>query len=85
VVAFVGFSFVGFESAGSIAEEVKSARQVLPKAISLSLLAAGLLVMFAVLGLVLAIPDLGATSSYAMPVVAAAVVRLRGRWTPGPV
>ncbi len=60
VVAFVGFSFVGFESAGSIAEEVKSARQVLPKAISLSLLAAGLLVMFAVLGLVLAIPDLGA-------------------------
>jgi amino acid transporter len=60
IVAFIGFSFVGFESAGSIAEEVKGARHVLPKAISLSLLAAGLLVMFATLGLLLAIPDLGA-------------------------
>ncbi len=62
-VAFTGFSFVGFESAGSIAEEVKGARHVLPKAITLSLLAAGLLVMFAALGLVLAIPDLGAVLS----------------------
>jgi amino acid transporter len=60
VVAFIGFSFIGFESAGSIAEEVKGARHVLPKAISLSLLAAGLLVMFATLGLILALPDLGA-------------------------
>jgi amino acid transporter len=60
VIAYVGFSFVGFESAGSIAEEVKEARQVLPKAITLSLLAAGLLVMFATLGLLLSVPDLGA-------------------------
>ncbi|MHB1740206.1 MAG: APC family permease [Actinomycetes bacterium] len=58
VVAFVGFSFLGFESAGSIAEEVQESRKVLPKAIVLSLLAAGLLVMFACLGLVLAVPDL---------------------------
>ncbi len=58
VVAFVGFSFLGFESAGSIAEEVKESRRVLPKAISLSLLAAGLLVMYAVLGLVLAVPNI---------------------------
>jgi amino acid transporter len=60
IVAFIGFSFVGFESAGSIAEEVQGARHVLPKAISLSLLACGLLVMFATLGLLLSIPDLGA-------------------------
>ena len=60
IVAFIGFSFVGFESAGSIAEEVKGARHVLPKAISLSLLSVGLLVMFATLGLILALPDLGA-------------------------
>jgi amino acid transporter len=60
IVAFIGFSFVGFESAGSIAEEVKAARHVLPKAISLSLLTCGLLVMFATLGLILALPDLGA-------------------------
>ncbi len=63
IVAFIGFSFVGFESAGSIAEEVQGARHVLPKAISLSLLAVGLLVMFATLGLILALPDLGAVLS----------------------
>jgi amino acid transporter len=63
IVAFIGFSFVGFESAGSIAEEVQGARHVLPKAISLALLSCGLLVMFATLGLLLAIPDLGAVLS----------------------
>lgn len=63
VIAYTGFSFVGFESAGSIAEEVKSARHALPKAIVLSLAAAGALVMFAALGIVLAVPDLGAVLS----------------------
>ena len=63
VVAFAGFSFLGFESAGSIAEEVKEARQVLPRAITLSLLAAGVLVMFAALGVILAVPNLGAVLS----------------------
>lgn len=58
VVAFTGFSFLGFESAGSIAEEVKESRKVLPKAIRLSLAAAGALVMFAALALILSIPDL---------------------------
>lgn len=56
-VAFAGFSFVGFESAASIAEEVEESRRVLPKAVTLSLAAAGLLVMYAVLGLLLAVPD----------------------------
>jgi amino acid transporter len=56
-LAFVGFSFLGFESAGSIAEEVKESRRVLPKAILLSLAAAGCLVIFATLGIVLAIPS----------------------------
>lgn len=60
IVAIIGFSFVGFESAGSIAEEVKGARRVLPIAISLSLLTCGLLVMFATLGLILSLPDLAA-------------------------
>jgi amino acid transporter len=63
VVAFIGFSFLGFESAGSIAEEVEEARKVLPKAISLSLLAAGILVMFASLGIVLSVPDIAAVIS----------------------
>lgn len=58
-VAFVGFSFLGFESAGSIAEEVKESRRVLPMAIVLSLAAAGCLVIFATLGIILAIPSIG--------------------------
>jgi amino acid transporter len=58
-IAFVGFSFLGFESAGSIAEEVKESRRVLPTAILLSLAAAGCLVIFATLGIVLAIPSVG--------------------------
>jgi amino acid transporter len=63
VVAFVGFSFLGFESAGSIAEEVREARRVLPKAITLSLLAAGGLVMYASLGIILSIPSIPAVLS----------------------
>jgi amino acid transporter len=63
VVAFVGFSFLGFESAGSIAEEVRESRRVLPKAITLSLLVAGILVMYASLGIVLSVPDIGAVIS----------------------
>jgi amino acid transporter len=47
----------GFESAASIAEEVEESRTVLPKAIALSLAAAGVLVMFACLGLILAVPN----------------------------
>jgi amino acid transporter len=78
VVAFVGFSFLGFESAGSIAEEVRESRRVLPKAISLSLLAAGLLVMYAALGLVLAIPNMQAVlaGKVADPVSATLEARL---------
>lgn len=58
-IAFAGFSFLGFESAGSIAEEVRESRKVLPKAIILSLAAAGALVIFATLGIVLALPSIG--------------------------
>jgi amino acid transporter len=57
-LAFVGYSFVGFESAGSIAEEVKESRRVLPKAMVLSLAVAGCLVMYACLGIILAIPSI---------------------------
>jgi amino acid transporter len=57
-VAFIGYSFVGFEAAGSIAEEVKESRHVLPKAMVLSLAVAGGLVIFACLGIILAIPSI---------------------------
>ena len=57
-VAFAGYSFVGFEAAGAIAQEVKEARRVLPYAMILSLAACGVLVIFACLGIVLAIPNI---------------------------
>jgi amino acid transporter len=57
-MAFIGYSFVGFEAAGSIAEEVQESRKVLPKAMTLSLAVAGGLVIYACLGIVLAIPSI---------------------------
>ena len=62
-MSFLGFSFVGFESAGSIAEEVHRPKHNLPKAVIFSLAVVALLVGFAGLSLILAIPDLGAVLS----------------------
>src|SRR6476469_939708 len=59
-LAFVGFSFVGFESAGAIAEEVHEPRRNLPKAVIFSLTFIAVVVMYASLAIILAIPDLGA-------------------------
>ncbi|WP_205697038.1 APC family permease [Conexibacter sp. SYSU D00693] len=66
-VALIGWSFIGFESAGDIAEEVDEPTKQVPKALVLSLLVVALIVMYAALGLVLAIPDLGAAISGADP------------------
>ncbi|WP_219417997.1 APC family permease [Pseudonocardia nigra] len=62
-MAFVGWSFVGFESAGAIAEEVKEPRRNLPKAIIFSLTFIAAVVMFSSLAIILAIPDLDAVLS----------------------
>lgn len=62
-LAFVGFSFVGFESAGAIAEEVHEPRRNLPKAVIFSLTFIALVVMFASLAIILAIPDMAAVTS----------------------
>jgi len=59
-VAFVGWAFVGFETAGAISEEVRDARQAVPKATMFSLVVVAIVVMFAALGVILAIPDFGA-------------------------
>lgn len=56
-MAFVGFSFVGFESAGSIAEEVKNPKRNLPKAIIFSISFVALVVIFASLAIILSIPS----------------------------
>src|SRR5579859_8067415 len=62
-VAYIAYSFIGFEAAASIGDEVQESRKVLPKAVVLSLAVGGLLVIVACLGLVLAIPDMGAAVS----------------------
>jgi amino acid transporter len=57
-IAYAGWAFVGFESAGSIAEEVDDPARNVPKAIIGSLFGVGLIVMFSSAALILAIPDL---------------------------
>ena len=65
-VAFIGWSFVGFESAGSIAEEVHNPRRDLPKAVLFSLAFIALVVGYSSLAIVLAIPDLDAVAEGAV-------------------
>ncbi|HEY6278275.1 MAG TPA: APC family permease [Streptosporangiaceae bacterium] len=62
-VAYIAYSFIGFEASASIGEEVQESRKVLPKAVILSLAVGGVLVIVACLGLVLAIPDMSAVMS----------------------
>lgn len=65
-VAFIGWSFVGFESAGSIAEEVHEPRKYLPKAVLFSLTFIALVVGYSSLAIILAIPDLDAVAEGAV-------------------
>ena len=62
-VAYIAYTYIGFEASASIAEEVKESRKVLPKAVIGSLAVGGVLVIVACLGIVLAIPDMAAAVS----------------------
>ena len=62
-VGFIGWTYVGFETAGSVAEETPRPRIDVPKAIILSLVTVALVVTYASLALILAIPDYGAVIS----------------------
>jgi len=62
-VAYIAYTFIGFEASASIAEEVQESRRVLPKAVIGSLAVGGVLVIVASLGIVLAIPDMTAAVS----------------------
>ncbi|WP_320669137.1 APC family permease [Patulibacter defluvii] len=77
-VAYAGWSFLGFESAGSIAEEVREPERAVPKAMAVSLLAVAGVVMFASLAIILATPDFAAVTKgdVADPVVATLQVQL---------
>jgi amino acid transporter len=55
-MVFIGFSFVGFESAGSIAEEVREPKKNLPRAVLFSISFIAVVVMFSSLAIILATP-----------------------------
>lgn len=59
-IAVVGWSFLGFESAGSIAEEVRNPERNVPWAILLGLVAVGIVVLYSGLALALAVPSVSA-------------------------
>lgn len=81
-VAFIGWSFVGFESAGSIAEEVHEPRRYLPKAVLFSLTFIFVVVAYSALAIILAIPDLDAVAEGAVgdPVYATLTTALGTAW-----
>ncbi|MEV5898396.1 APC family permease [Streptomyces sp. NPDC052127] len=59
-VGVVGFSFAGFESVCSMAEEIKDPEKHLPKVMIGAVLCIGAVVLYSSLALILAIPDLPA-------------------------
>jgi amino acid transporter len=62
-VGFIGWTYVGFETAGSVSEETPEPRRDVPRAIVLSLVTVAAVVTYASLALILAIPDYGAVIS----------------------
>lgn len=70
-VAFIGWSFLGFEAPGAIAEEVRNPERAVPWSIIVVLGFVGAVVIFAALAILLAIPDIEAamTGNVADPVV----------------
>jgi amino acid transporter len=59
-IGLAGWSFVGFESSGSIGEEVQDAGRNVPKALRYALMAIAAIGLFGSLALLLAVPDVGA-------------------------
>jgi amino acid transporter len=62
-VAFIGWAYVGFDTAASVSEECHEPERDVPKAVILSLVTVALVVSFSSLALILAIPDYGAVIS----------------------
>ncbi|MFF4253857.1 APC family permease [Streptomyces sp. NPDC001663] len=59
-IGVAGYSFAGWESVCSMAEEIKDPERHLPKAMMGAILAIGVLVLYSSLALILAVPDLPA-------------------------
>jgi amino acid transporter len=70
-VAFMGWVFLGFDAAGSIAEEVHDPARNVPRAIVGTMVIIGVITVFVTLASILAIPDIKAamTGNIADPVI----------------
>jgi amino acid transporter len=70
-IAFMGFTFLGFDAAGSIAEEVHDPARNVPRAIVGVMVGIGLITTFVTVASILAIPDIAAamTGNIADPVI----------------
>jgi amino acid transporter len=79
-LAFVGWAFNGFESAGAIGEEVENPTRNIPRAILLVIVMIGALALYSSLAIILAIPDVGAVlaGKYDDPVVSTITAALGG-------
>ena len=62
-VAFIGWAYVGFDTAASVSEECHEPRRDVPKAVILSLVTVAIVVSYASLALILAIPNWDAVVS----------------------
>ncbi|BBH69781.1 amino acid permease [Actinoplanes sp. OR16] len=71
-IGFAGWSFLGFESASTIAEEVRDPQRAVPRAMVFSLVSVALVVCFTAFSIIMAIPDMAAVTSGAVadPVLA---------------
>jgi amino acid transporter len=70
-IAFLGWTFLAFEAAGSIAEEVHEPEKNVPRAIIGVMLSIGIISLFVTVAFILAIPDMNAamTGNIADPVI----------------
>ena len=70
-IAFMGWTFLGFDAAGAIAEEVHDPARNVPRAIVWVMVSIGVLTVFVTMASILAIPDIKAamTGNIADPVI----------------
>jgi amino acid transporter len=81
-VAFMGWTFLGFDAAGSIAEEVRDPARNVPRAIVGVMISIGVITVFVTLASILAIPDIRAamTGNIADPVIQTVTFHLGSGW-----
>ena len=81
-VAFMGWTFLGFDAAGSIAEEVHDPAKNVPRAIVGVMISIGVITVFVTMASILAIPDIPAamTGNIADPVIQTVTFHLGSAW-----